>query len=76
MKQMMNNTKKFALMLFLGCVCILNAQETKTPKVDAFDFGKGLKIEMVLIPAGKFQNDQKGSFALQWNFQQGQSVHP
>ena len=51
----MNNTKKFALILFLGFVCILNAQETKSQKAEVFDLGKGLKIEMVLIPAGKFQ---------------------
>ena len=51
----MNNTKKFALILFLGFVCILNAQETKSPKIEVFDLGKGLKIEMVLITAGKFQ---------------------
>ena len=51
----MNNTKKFSFMLFLGCVCILNAQETKSPKIEVFDLGQGLKIEMVLIPAGKFQ---------------------
>jgi len=52
---LMNNTKKFALILFLGFVCILNAQETKSQKAEVFDLGKGLKIEMVLIPAGKFQ---------------------
>ena len=51
----MNNTKKFSFMLFLGCVCILNAQETKSPKIEVFDLGQGLKIQMVLIPAGKFQ---------------------
>lgn len=51
----MNNTKKFSLILFLGFVCILNAQETKSQKAEVFDLGKGVKLEMVLIPAGKFQ---------------------
>jgi hypothetical protein len=45
----MNNTKKFALILFLGFVCILNAQETKSQKAEVFDLGKGVKLAMVLI---------------------------
>ena len=52
------------MLLFLVCVCILNAQETKSQKAEVFDFGKGLKIEMVLIPAGKFQMGGKGSVSV------------
>lgn len=51
----MNIKNNFSFMLFLGCISSLAAQESKLEKEVAIDLGKGLKIEMVLIPAGKFQ---------------------
>jgi len=32
----------------------LFAQEVKPGKVELIDLGKGVKLEMVLVPAGKF----------------------
>ena len=34
---------------------ILMAQGVKPRKVEAIDLGKGIKLEMVFIPAGKFK---------------------
>ena len=31
------------------------AQEVKPGKVDVVDFGEGVKLELVLVPAGKFK---------------------
>lgn len=41
----------------LGLVGALSvmAQEVKPGKVDVVDFGEGVKLEMVLVPAGKFK---------------------
>ena len=43
--------------MVLGLVGALTvvAQEVKPRKVDVVDFGKGVKLEMVLVPAGKFK---------------------
>jgi formylglycine-generating enzyme required for sulfatase activity/Flp pilus assembly protein TadD len=45
--------------MVLGLVCALSvpvmAQEAKAGKVDVVDFGEGVKLEMVLVPAGKFK---------------------
>ncbi len=43
--------------LVLGLVGALTvvAQEVKPGKVDVVDFGEGVKLEMVLVPAGKFK---------------------
>jgi len=38
---------------FVGALTVL-AQEVKPGKVDVVDFGEGVKLEMVLVPAGKF----------------------
>jgi formylglycine-generating enzyme required for sulfatase activity len=42
--------------MVLGLVGALSvmAQEVKPGKVDVVDFGEGVKLEMVLVPAGKF----------------------
>ena len=34
---------------------LLMAQEVKPGKVEVIDLGKGIKLEMVFIPAGKFK---------------------
>jgi len=39
---------------FVGALTVL-AQEVKPGKVDVVDFGEGVKLEMVLVPAGKFK---------------------
>jgi formylglycine-generating enzyme required for sulfatase activity len=43
--------------MVLGLVGTLTvvAQEVKPGKVDVVDFGEGVKLEMVLVPAGKFK---------------------
>ena len=43
--------------MVLGLVGALSvmAQEVKPGKVDVVDFGEGVKLEMVLVPAGKFK---------------------
>ena len=50
------------VVLGLFAALSVNAQQIKTGEVDAIDLGKGIKLEMVLIPAGKFM---MGSFALE-----------
>jgi formylglycine-generating enzyme required for sulfatase activity len=51
-----------AVVLDLLAALSVNAQQIKTDEVDVIDLGKGIKLEMVLIPAGKFT---MGSFALE-----------
>jgi formylglycine-generating enzyme required for sulfatase activity len=48
---------KRILVMVLGLVgaLIVIGQEVKPGKVDVVDFGEGVKLEMVLIPAGKFK---------------------
>ena len=38
----------------VGALAVM-AQEVKPGKVDVVDFGEGVKLEMVLVPAGKFK---------------------
>ena len=38
----------------IGALSVM-AQEVKPGKVDVVDFGEGVKLEMVLVPAGKFK---------------------
>ena len=38
----------------MGALTVM-AQEVKPGKVDVVDFGEGVKLEMVLVPAGKFK---------------------
>ena len=53
----------------IGALSVM-AQEVKPGKVDVVDFGEGVKLEMVLVPAGKFKMgltkkelaDYKGEF--------------
>jgi len=47
----------FGIAVVLGLVGALTvvAQEVKPGKVDVVDFGEGVKLEMVLVPAGKFK---------------------
>ena len=50
--------KRFlGLVMVLGLVGALsvNAQQVKTGKTEVIDLGKGVKLEIVLIPAGKFK---------------------
>ena len=49
--------KKIFLMAFMVSLVasILMAQEVKPGKVEVIDLGKGIKLEMVFIPAGKFK---------------------
>ena len=52
---MMKNTFLTAFMVsFVGSIFVM-AQEVKPGKVEAIDLGKGIKLEMVFIPAGKFK---------------------
>ncbi len=43
-----------AMVLGLVGALTVMAQEIKPGKVDVIDFGEGVKLEMVLVPAGKF----------------------
>ena len=43
-----------AMVLGLVGALTVMAQEVKPGKVDVVDFGEGVKLEMVLVPAGKF----------------------
>ena len=43
-----------AMVLFLVGALTVMAQEVKPGKVDVVDLGKDVKLEMILIPAGKF----------------------
>ena len=49
--------KILGVVIVLGLVCALTltAEEVKPVKVDVVDFGEGVKLEMVLVPAGKFK---------------------
>ena len=44
-----------AMVLGLVGTLTVMAQEVKPGKVDVVDFGEGVKLEMVLVPAGKFK---------------------
>ena len=44
-----------AMVLGLVSALAVAAQEVKPGKVDVVDFGEGVKLEMVLVPAGKFK---------------------
>ncbi len=44
-----------AVVLGLVGALTVMAQEIKPGKVDVIDFGEGVKLEMVLVPAGKFK---------------------
>jgi len=44
-----------AVVLGLVGALSVNAQQVKAGKTDVIDLGKGVKLEMVLIPAGKFK---------------------
>jgi formylglycine-generating enzyme required for sulfatase activity len=44
-----------AMVLGLMAALTVMAQEVKPGKVDVIDFGEGVKLEMVLVPAGKFK---------------------
>jgi formylglycine-generating enzyme required for sulfatase activity len=39
----------------VGALSVMMAQEVKPGKVDVVDFGEGVKLEMVLVPEGKFK---------------------
>jgi formylglycine-generating enzyme required for sulfatase activity len=49
--------KILGIVMVLGLVGALTvvAQEVNSGKVDVVDFGEGVKLEMVLVPAGKFK---------------------
>ena len=51
MKRILAITMVFGL---VGALTVM-AQEVKPGKVDVVDFGAGVKLEMVLVPAGKFK---------------------
>ena len=44
-----------AMVLGLMAALTVMAQEVKPGKVDVIDFGEGVKLEMVYVPAGKFK---------------------
>jgi formylglycine-generating enzyme required for sulfatase activity len=50
MKKLLVIVMMFSLMGLLSVI----AQEVKPVKTEVVDLGKGVKLEMVLIPAGKF----------------------
>ena len=45
---------KLIILFGLGGALPLFAQEVKPGKVELIDLGKGVKLEMVLVPAEKF----------------------
>jgi len=45
---------KLIILFGLGGALPLFAQEVKPGKVEVIDLGKVVKLEMVLVPAGKF----------------------
>jgi len=47
----------FGAALILVCLCLFSAlaQDADKFKIDTIDLGKGVKLEMVLIPSGKFK---------------------
>ena len=51
MKRILGIAMVFGL---IGALSVM-AQEVKPGKVDVVDFGEGVKLEMVLVPAGKFK---------------------
>ena len=51
MKKILGIVMVFGL---VGALTVM-AQEVKPGKVDVVDFGEGVKLEMVLVPAGKFK---------------------
>ena len=51
MKRILGITIVLGLMSALTVI----AQEVKPGKVEEVDFGEGVKLEMVLVPAGKFK---------------------
>jgi formylglycine-generating enzyme required for sulfatase activity len=51
MKRILGIAMVFGL---IGALSVM-AQEVKPGKVDEVDFGEGVKLEMVLVPAGKFK---------------------
>ena len=55
MKRVLGIVVAFGL---IGALTVV-AQEVKPGKVDVVDFGEGVKLEMVLIPAGKFMMGSK-----------------
>lgn len=50
----MKRISGLTIVLGLFASLAVNAQQAKTGMVDVIDLGKGIKLEMVLIPAGKF----------------------
>ena len=51
MKKILGIVMMFSLMGLLSVM----AQDVKPGKTEVVDLGKGIKLEMVLIPAGKFK---------------------
>jgi sulfatase modifying factor 1 len=66
--------KKIFLMAIIASfvASILMAQEVKPRKVEVIDLGKGIKLEMVFIPAGKFK---MGSPVTEKGRQQNEAQH-
>ena len=52
---MIKNIFLMAFMVSLVVSIFVMAQEVKPGKVEAIDIGKGINLEMVFIPAGKFK---------------------